>query len=117
MCARIRFFEPLPNALARLPQLAASLVPGGILVLKENRLFYGDPSSFMMSTPTGNFATRGARFEITRTDEQHCVLIERAGLEVLGCAPAGETNFWTLRVRGVQPKPPAIGIANRREMD
>jgi len=81
------------DAIDTLRTLAGGLIAKtGILVLKENRP-YGTAREdrFQMDTPEG-----GGRYDITRSDAHHRLLIERAGLTVAFAEQGDETNTYAV---------------------
>ena len=63
----------------------------GILIVKENRPLARD-DRFQMDTPGGE----NERYDITRTDEHHRLLFQRAGLTVTSSERGVETNTYCL---------------------
>jgi AdoMet dependent proline di-methyltransferase len=64
----------------------------GILVVKENRPFGNARSDrFQMETPSFS-----GRYDITRTDAQHRLLFQRAGLRVDMAEEGEETNTYAM---------------------
>lgn len=61
-----------------LTRLRASLLPQGVLVLKENRPMHGSSDCFQMDTPN-----KEGRFDITRPERHLALLVELSGLSVL----------------------------------
>lgn len=83
------------DAIDTLRNLALSLVETGYLIVKENRPYGGARlDRFQMDTPDGG----SGRYDITRTDNHHRLLFQRAGL-VVDLAEVGvETNTYALVV-------------------
>jgi protein N-terminal methyltransferase len=81
------------DAVRTLQNLATSLIlTTGILIVKENRP-YGTarPDRFQMDTPGGS-----GRYDITRSDDHHRLLFQRAGLTVNHVEEGVETNTYAL---------------------
>ena len=82
------------DAVQILKNLAARLVQNtGVLVVKENRPYGGARHDrFQMDTPEYS-----GRYDITRTDNHHRLLFQRAGLWVDRAEEGVETNTYALR--------------------
>ena len=76
-----------------LEKLAACLIPRtGILIVKENRPYGAARADrFQMDTPVGS-----GRYDITRSDNHHRWLFQRAGLTVSQTEEGVETNTYAL---------------------
>lgn len=74
--------------------LAEGLRPiSGVLIVKENRPFGGAREDrFQMDLPGGS----NERYDITRTDAQHRLLFQKAGLRVTLVEKGVETNTYAL---------------------
>jgi SAM-dependent methyltransferase len=83
------------DAVRILQTLAARLVNGtGFLIVKENRPYGGTRMDrFQMETPDCS-----GRYDITRTNDHHRFLFQRAGLVVDRVEENVETNTWALVV-------------------
>ena len=83
------------DAVHALQTLAACLVRGtGVLLVKENRPYGGAREDrFQMETPACS-----GRYDITRTDNHHRLLFQRAGLTVDHMEEGVETNTYALTV-------------------
>lgn len=81
------------DAVETLQNLAARMVlRTGILVVKENRPYGGARQDrFQMETPGGS-----GRYDITRSDEHHRLLFQRAGLTVNHAEEGVETHSYAL---------------------
>jgi protein N-terminal methyltransferase len=83
------------DAVIALKSLASSLVEHtGVMIVKENRP-YGNArlDRFQIETPCG---TGDGRYDITRTDNHHRLLFQRAGLVVEMSEQGVETNTYAL---------------------
>ena len=83
------------DAVQILKNLAARLVLGtGVLIVKENRPYGGARlDRFQMETPEGS-----GRYDITRTDNHHRLLFQKAGLWVDRAEEGVETHTYALLV-------------------
>jgi hypothetical protein len=90
------------DAIDTLRNLASGLIDWtGILVVKENRPYgVARKDRFQLETPDGGCGedVGGGRYDITRSDDHHRLLFERAGLVVILSEEGIETNTYALQV-------------------
>ena len=89
-----------------LKNLAGGLIEHtGILVVKENRPYGAARTDrFQMETPAGGCGENDGRgrYDITRSDDHHRLLFDRAGLQVILSEQGVETNTYALQLVSCQ---------------